>query len=442
MARPKSSTPTKNVVEVFDRAGKIIAYRWSTYYEAEYGDTRRKEGKVTVSAVLRQLGPKATWARAVKEAEAQAWSALNAFTAGNPLASKSEMTVQKWSEFVLDNLLPLEGKKPRSIIEIRSAMERLVYPRLGNIPITRVTPEMCIAWWQWLRDTEHPRVYKNKKGEVTKIVRKKISSKSADNYKGYFSTIMDRAHKMRKITFNPVDAIPINVTERQEHREAVHQSKLFLTPAMAKAIRKGAQGTLIYGHVLSGLDQGTRINEANGMLFENLRLDQGPHGVAYVKTQTQRYKKKGEEKSALHQEKPKTRAGYRPLLLSRDLRAEIDRRTAAMAAGVIPKSKHVFANSLGKPHSYSTMHEMFTSICRKAGIHLPPRNSTHIMRRYFLDMSKGSGVSEDVRAQVAGHERFETTFLQYEDVDHVQYEKLFRHVHGLMEDTEDRENAA
>ncbi len=45
---------------------------------------------------------------------------------------------------------------------------------------------------------------------------------------------------------------------------------------MAKAIRHCAKGTLIYGHVLSGFDQGIRISEANGMLAEGVSSRSAP----------------------------------------------------------------------------------------------------------------------------------------------------------------------
>lgn len=437
MARPLSTQPTKSVIDVVDKdTGQIVAFRWSTFFPGLNGVPTRKEGKVSVEAVMRRLGPRAKREKAVREAETMAYAAMEAYIAGRPDGRETTMTVQRWAEYCLETILPLEGKKPRSIDEIDKALRRHVFTQLGGVPIAQLTPEMCTAWWVRLLEVEHTRTYRNKNGEVTKTLKMRICYKTAANVKDYFSTILNRAVRMNRLVFNPVDAIPVNQQRARDHAERVQTNKLFLTSAQAAAIASAANATYLYGLVLCCLDMGTRINEANGALVEDLDLERGPHGVLYIRNQVQRYKKVGDATSKLHNGSPKSRAGYRPLLLSAELRHVVCTNLEKMENGQIPKSQYLFSNTMGKPHSYSTIHEVFGAICKRAHVDLPRGSATHVLRRYFLNNSRYSGVDEEIRAQVAGHVKYHTTALQYEEVDQASYEKLFAYVQRLSRSDE------
>ena len=129
MPRPRSSEATRSVVDVTDSDGNVTAYRWSTYYDGPKGQQLRKEGRVSVAPILKRMGACGTRAKAQKEAEKQAWIALEAFASGDGAKKKEErMTVQRWCEYCFENVYPLEGHKPRSIDEAAKALRRHVYP--------------------------------------------------------------------------------------------------------------------------------------------------------------------------------------------------------------------------------------------------------------------------------------------------------------------------
>ncbi|RYG39870.1 hypothetical protein EON79_23590, partial [bacterium] len=190
MSRPPSPNATRSVLDVTDQGGQIVAYRWSTHYPGPRGEKLRKEGKVSIAPILRRMGAKGTYEKARREAEKQAWSHIEAFASGHAVKKEERITVRTWSEYCLENVLPLEGMKPRSLDELAKALRRHVYPQLGNVPLASLTPETCVAWYRWLRETEHPREYRDGNGEVTKIVKRRMSVKTAENVKGYLSTVL------------------------------------------------------------------------------------------------------------------------------------------------------------------------------------------------------------------------------------------------------------
>lgn len=322
-------------------------------------------------------------AQRLKAALREHHAGLNAGDGNEPLARY----LTRWLE-LRDPRSPAAGTRKLRYTTwtgYAARMRRHVIPRLGAVPIAKLTPE-------------HVRVL------IGKLAGSGLSATTVAMVRDTLSTAMRRAVKDRIIAFNPVEAVD-SVARSRAHAYT-------LTAEQARAFLRAAQGDPLEAVYVVALRAGLRESELLGLHWRDVDFEAG---TLTVKSALVRVTGEG-----LRDFDPKTASSAATIPLApaavSALRAHRARQLfqARVARDSWQETDYVFTTEVGTPISASNLlRRSFYPLCARAGIPTRPGLRFHDLRHSCGSLLIAEGVKPKLVQAILRHSKLSTTMDLY-----------------------------
>jgi len=264
-------------------------------------------------------------------------------------------------------------------------MRRHVIPRLGAIPLAKVTPE-------------HVRTL------FGKLAAGGLSATTVAMVRDTLATAFRRAVKDRIIAFSPLDAV-----------DAVQRSKAHsytLTAEQARAFLRAAEGDPLEALYVLALRAGLRQSEILGLHWRDIDLEAGKLTVksALIRVTGEGLQDFDPKSAASAATIPLAPAAIGALRAHRTRQLELRLR----AGSAWQDMGYVFTTEVGTPVSQSNMlRRSFYPLCARAGIPTRPGLRFHDLRHACGSLLIAEGVRPKLVQAILRHSKISTTMDLY-----------------------------
>lgn len=336
--------------------------RWEGRYSYvdELGVTRRRSVYANKQSTCRKL----------------LTAALQAVDAGTHRTVKERYTVEAW----FDTWLDAYGCswKPRTIADYRAKAERYIFPNLGSVQLTALTPLIIQRFCNRLSDG-YP-------GQ------RPLSPKSVRNIHGVLHSALKQAVADGVLISNPADNTKLPKPKKPQLRPIMDEDV---------ALFMSACETHKYGRLfMIDLFTGLRQSELLGLQWDDVDLDTG---ILTVRRQLQ--KVRGEKRYIfLDQTKneKERQVPISPSIISLFKAERAEQATRQLAAGSLWNNPRnlVFTNELGGHLAHSTVQNRFRMLVRSIGL---DGVRFHDLRHSCAILALQSGCSIKATQELMGH---------------------------------------
>ncbi len=290
---------------------------------------------------------------------------------GLDIVKAGKYTLGQWLDVWYDNYAMVKVR-PSSHQSYRGYIDNHINPRIGNIPLTKVTTLDLQKLYKYLLT----------KGRVDRIESKNqpkgLSAKTVRNIHQVISSALKLAQEQSLIKRNPAEGCAL---PKQEHKEMqtipAEQLTAFLREAKASGVFE-----LYYIELMTGLRRG----ELLGLKWIDIDMR---HGELRVRRQVSRINGQVVEAPL------KTKNAYRNLPLSADA-INVLKMQKLKCGG----SEWVFPSPNGGPISPDSVLNMLHRVLKRAG--LPPVRF-HDLRHTFATIALQNGVDIKTLSGMLGH---------------------------------------
>lgn len=289
-------------------------------------------------------------------------------------------SVGGWLETWLETFIR-PHRKPRTWASYHQTIHTYVLPAIGREPLRDIEPESI----QQLIN------YHYERGR----------QRTADYIRTVLRAAFQRAVKLHKVSWNPIDALDaITVTPKETAVFTAEQAETFL---------KSAAGHRLEALFWIALGLGLRKGELSGLSlvdvdWENQTID--------IRATLQRAKLPGEKTSRILEGTPKSRASKRALPIPDcvldALRRHLVRREeeSLLAGSAWSESGRLFTSTIGTPVDGDNLTKTFHEICVEAKV---PKIRFHDLRHTCGTFLHAQGVSPFTIQEILGHSQLTTT---------------------------------
>lgn len=375
------------------RLGKDSRFHWEIDRKRDDGTRYRKAGSSKSSAA----------------AGAKYRDALKEFEQG--LQSQQSPTFGEWADYCIRSLFPTmksrrgRGYAPTTFTEYERQLTNNLKPHIGDILLTRLTPEHIDAALMKLKGIEN------------KVKARNVGSK-----------VFDLAEKRRKVAVgtNPFRAVSIAPKRKERHKDGtVIQTIRLLSQSEEKLLLDKSKHHpdygWIHGVILLGLRLGLRKGEILGLEWSHIdfkaktiRIAQQRQRISKSTMKTMNLKSDG---GGLMIVEPKTDAGFRTIPLPPSCLKWLESERK------LNNTRFVIPNTLGnlprEPRKVDNAFRKIVEICKldksEDGNGNPlPVPTPHDLRHTFCSrMANDYGVPIQVLAAIAGHSDASVTLGYY-----------------------------
>lgn len=316
------------------------------------------------------------------EVTAQVVAAQHDLAKGLPVVLQSADTVQIYGKHWLETSLKLTAKG-RSFESIERILQRHVYPTLGSIRLTQLTP-----------------------GQVQQLLANKLatglSPQTVQHIRSALRSLLSKALKMGIVVRNVAASAYVDVPRIPYHEVAV------LTPEQARHFLACAVGERYEGIYLLAISCGLRKGEILGLRWSDLDLDQSTLRVTQtiqrLRTGSTEYRKK----TALTVAETKTVHSRRWVALPPFVvKYLLKLRERADLTGL------VFVTKRGNPIEGFSLHMDYKALLLKAKL---PNLRFHDLRHVAASLLLAKGVHPRMVMELLGHSNIAITMNIYSHV--------------------------
>lgn len=304
---------------------------------------------------------------------------------GLDIVKAQSYTVGQWLDVWFEYYAKVKVR-PSSHKTYQGYIKNHIKPRIGNVPLTKLTTLDLQVMYQELLA----------KGRVDRIESqhqpKGLSAKTVRNLNQIISSAMKLAIQQKLISSNPADGCAL---PRIEHKEMKTLSLDQLAAFLNEAKRTGTFA-LYYIDLATGLRRG----ELLGLKWQDIDLDSG---VIHVRRQVGCINGKVQEAPL------KTKNAYRNISIGADA-VSILREKKKQDGG---RSAYVFPSPTGGPMSPDSVLHMLHRVLERAGL---PELRFHDLRHTFATLALQNGVDIKTVSGMLGHFSAEFTLDTYAHV--------------------------
>ena len=333
--------------------------RWEGRYTAGHNPTT---GKAIYKNVLgkTQAEVKEKLKKAIEE------------TKGLDIAKAESYTVGQWMDVWYEYYAKIKVRAS-SHKTYEGYIKNHIKPRIGNIPLTKLTTlDLQIMYQKLLTGGRVDRLESQNQPRG-------LSAKTVRNLNQIISSAMKLAMEQKLIAHNPADGCAL---PRVEHREMKT-----LTAEQLAAFLNEAKKTGVYEMYYLDLATGMRRGELLGLKWEDIDFD---HGVIHIRRQVARL-------NGTVQEAPlKTKNSYRNISIGADA-VELLKQKREQDRG---KSVYVFPAPTGGPLAPDSVLHMLHRVLERAGL---PKIRFHDLRHTFATLALQNGVDIKTVSGMLGH---------------------------------------
>jgi len=379
------------------RLGKDGRFFWALTRKREDGSTFRKAGSAATA----------------QDAGAKYKAALKDFEQGME-ATNAQVTFGEWADYCLESIFPVapsrlgKGFSPKTITEYERQITTNLKPLIGDIVLTKLTPEHVDAALSKLTGTQN------------KIKARNVGSK-----------LYALAEARRKVPYgaNPFKAVQIAKPRKERHDNgATVETIRTLTAKEEECLLGTSYNHPVYGWVhgviLLGLRLGLRKGEILGLEWRNVDFK---NKVVRITQQRQRISKATRERMNIKSDgglivvDPKTDSGFRTIPLPPSVLAWLTEErkrndtpfVIPNTLGNLPREPRKVDNAFGKIVELCKLHESKDEHGTPKAIPTP-----HDLRHTFCSrMANDFNVPVQVLATIAGHSDVKITLAYYVHAD-------------------------
>lgn len=329
-----------------------------------------------------------------KQAEAKLAEVLHQLNLGQPIESSKVTLGEYLDRWLMEGVQPSVREKTYRFY--RQIVEDHLKPRLGHIPLQKLTPLDLQGYYRSLLARGRLDASGQPTGEA-------LSSATVRAHHRTIHRALTQAMRWGLVTRNVADAVEPPKVEKKEFT--------VITPDQANALLEAARSTGRYVLYLTALLTGMREGEILGLRWQDTDLDKGQITVRQILHRGGRSPSFGP---------PKTDRGARSIAMSPELvqaLREYRKHQAEWRLAMGPAWRDydlVFTTSDGGPISPRNLVRQFKSLLHRAG--LPPTIRFHDLRHTHASWLLAKGVHPKVVQERLGHSSIAVTMDIYSHV--------------------------